>query len=71
MFFVIWNYSIARFYVIVISLFYIVSGYFFNGVDKVEMLVYERFKPYENWAKRTATERSNNPYYKYLKAKIG
>jgi len=66
MFFVVLNYDIARFYAFVICLFYIVCGYFFNGVDKVEMLIYERFKPYKLWAKKPI--KYSNPYDKYLKS---
>lgn len=61
----------ARFYSALLTLYYIACTYFFGGVEKVEMLLYEQFfKPSRLWAippHGTGGGCDGNPYDRYLK----
>ena len=67
-FYWLYAYSFARFYFVTMILFYFVSGYFFGGVEKLEMLLYDQFwKPYPKWAEhRQKKQEAANFYDKYL-----
>ena len=74
-FVVVFAYPMARFYTLMIVLFYVTAIVAFGGIDKVEMLFYEQFfKPSSLWGKaRGAGSDSlgggdglSNPYDKYL-----
>merc|ERR1719354_606063 len=45
------SFKTGRYYFLIVSTFYLLCGFLFGGVDKLEINVYEFFKPYNLWNK--------------------